>query len=143
MRRFNRRGANAVEFALTIPLFLGITFASIEYGWYFASQSIVDAAVVEGCRQGSMVSPDPDPQAPKDVAEATIVGFLDSVPGVECTPGDNCTITLTNINEPPASSLQCEVTLDYATLTNWWEMPARLPGFTVIRYEDQVSGVAD
>src|SRR6476619_3535339 len=47
-----RRGANAIEFALTLPLFLFIVFATLDYGYLFAMQAMLDDAVVLSCREG-------------------------------------------------------------------------------------------
>ncbi|MCB9670325.1 MAG: pilus assembly protein [Alphaproteobacteria bacterium] len=55
--RRHRRGANAIEFALTLPVFLLVTFGMMEYGWYFAKTAQVNGAVAHSCREGSLIDP--------------------------------------------------------------------------------------
>ncbi len=52
-----RRGNNVVEFALTMPIFIGMMFVIIDFGWYFSNRAILDIAVHAGCREASMVDP--------------------------------------------------------------------------------------
>jgi len=54
MTRWNRRGANAVEFALTLPMmFLGIA-AVVDYGLYFTERGHIYQATLEGVRAGAV-----------------------------------------------------------------------------------------
>ena len=41
----NKQGSTAVEFAIVAPLFLGIMFSMFEIGWYFYTNSVIDAAL--------------------------------------------------------------------------------------------------
>lgn len=51
MRAHRRRsGASAIEFALSLPIFLSIVFSIIEYGWVFFQESNVIASVRQGVR---------------------------------------------------------------------------------------------
>lgn len=52
-----RRGANAIEFALTAPVFFAIVMGIIDYGYLFMMQSGIDSAVSLACREGSKVDP--------------------------------------------------------------------------------------
>lgn len=57
-RRFgSRRGANAIEFALTLPFFVALMTGIIDYGYLFMIQSGLDSAVSLACREGSKVDP--------------------------------------------------------------------------------------
>ncbi len=51
-RRFHRceRGAAAVEFAIVVPVFLGLMFATFEVGWFYFVNSQIDSATVEAAR---------------------------------------------------------------------------------------------
>jgi Flp pilus assembly protein TadG len=55
--RNQRRGSNAIEFALTMPVFFGLVLGVIDFGYYFAAQAILDAAVLEGTRAGAVTDP--------------------------------------------------------------------------------------
>lgn len=64
-RQRNRRGMNAVEFALiATPLFL-VVFGSIDYGWYFGVRHILHDAAYEGVRRGAVVAMPKDSDAPE------------------------------------------------------------------------------
>lgn len=52
-----RRGANAIEFALTLPVFVALVMGIIDYGYLFSLQSGLDAAVSLACREGSKIDP--------------------------------------------------------------------------------------
>lgn len=52
-----RRGANAIEFALTLPVFMALTMGIIDYGYLFMLQSGMDGAVSLACREGSKIDP--------------------------------------------------------------------------------------
>ncbi|MBT8342338.1 MAG: pilus assembly protein [Desulfatitalea sp.] len=60
-------GQAGVEFALVLPLLLLILFGTIEYGWYFTLQYVLNHAVTEGVRAGVAARPwedeDPEEQA--------------------------------------------------------------------------------
>lgn len=47
---FSRRGSSAVEFAIVAPLFLALTFAILEAGFFFFVQSSVEAANAKASR---------------------------------------------------------------------------------------------
>lgn len=51
-RGFRRceRGAAAVEFAIVVPVFLALMFATFEVGWFYFVNSQVDSASVEAAR---------------------------------------------------------------------------------------------
>ncbi len=41
----NRRGSVAVEFSIIAPIFLAVMFSMFEVGWFFYTNSVVDAAL--------------------------------------------------------------------------------------------------
>lgn len=41
----NKQGSTAVEFAIIAPLFLGIMFSMFEIGWFFYTNSVIDASL--------------------------------------------------------------------------------------------------
>lgn len=56
-RSTRRRGANAIEFALTMPFLILLIGAVLDYGWFFTQRSAVHQAVLTGVRQASMAAP--------------------------------------------------------------------------------------
>jgi Flp pilus assembly protein TadG len=49
-RANRRRGSEALEAALLLPLMLGIVFGIIQFGWYFHVQHTIQGAAREGAR---------------------------------------------------------------------------------------------
>ena len=55
-----RRGANALEFALVLPVLITLLMGAIDFGWYFAQESLVTNALAAAVRSGSALNPLPD-----------------------------------------------------------------------------------
>ncbi len=72
MGRRHRRGSNAIEFALTLPIFVILFSGMIDFSWYFFSGWRVSAAVREGLRVGSLtpLANAPEEQANKALSNA-------------------------------------------------------------------------
>lgn len=69
-----RRGANAVEFALTFPIVLLMMGAVTDWGWYFTQQMSLSAAVRDAVRVGAMTSRDAGPdEAASEALAARLV----------------------------------------------------------------------
>lgn len=56
MKRFNERGAAAVEFALLLPVLMLILFGIIEFGMIMYSREVITNASREGARAGIVQS---------------------------------------------------------------------------------------
>ncbi len=52
-----RRGANAVEFALTLPVAIAVLAGIIDYGWIFYQPEAVQTATRDGCRFAAVSTP--------------------------------------------------------------------------------------
>ena len=59
--RVRRRGAEAIEFALSLPILLMIMAGIIDFGWFATHQSAVHGAATYGARAGSITPQDQDP----------------------------------------------------------------------------------
>lgn len=57
LRRRNRRGANAIEFALVAPVLMAMMLGVVDYGWYFFRESLVTNALRTAVRSGSILDP--------------------------------------------------------------------------------------
>jgi hypothetical protein len=60
MTRSSRRGANALEFALVMPVLTTMLLGTMDYGWYFLRAWYVTSAVHEAVRFGSVQVPAED-----------------------------------------------------------------------------------
>ncbi len=49
-----RRGANAVEFALLMPIAMGMAMGVFDYSWYFFQESLIMGGLREATRTASM-----------------------------------------------------------------------------------------
>lgn len=58
MRLRNRRGANAIEFALTAPILFTMIFGVFETGWFFCHQAVLDDITSEVARTVSYSAAD-------------------------------------------------------------------------------------
>ncbi len=136
-RSTRRRGAHVVELALTLPAFLSVMFALVDYGVYFANLAIIDAAVAEGCRTASLV--DPLTGDPITEAQLTMVQFIDSVGFVNCA--EDCIVEASDVGEVPARSIRCSIDLAYQPFVGFVPTPDRVGSAAVMRYEWQRSEV--
>ena len=51
--RSRERGAEAVEFALVVPIFILLVFGVVDFGWMINNDTIVNNASFEGARVGT------------------------------------------------------------------------------------------
>jgi Flp pilus assembly protein TadG len=109
--RGSRRGSQAVEFALTLPLLSMLLLGLVDYGWYFLRQSMVVNAVREAMRLGALQTPestdvDGDCTKCKSMAASQIASSLADVgitvsasevtPAIENVSG-TCALTLSPV----------------------------------------------
>jgi Flp pilus assembly protein TadG len=67
-KRLRQSGGAAVEFALVMPIFIGVLFGMIDYGWYFYQKFTLAAAIREGVRLGATYRYAPAATPPSDPA---------------------------------------------------------------------------
>ena len=102
-----RRGANTIEFALTLPVFVVLLAAVVDYGWYFFGVAMGEMAVHRGCRAGATVDPvRGNPHAAVVAEMGTWLGAIGTSCG-EATCATRQEGDLTNLH------LVCEVHWDY------------------------------
>lgn len=133
LNRRARKGANIVEFAMTLPFFVLVMFSLIDFGWYFGGVSILDAAVTEGCRSASLI--DPLLGDPEAVAEGVMTDFLAAVPVVDCD--DDCVVDATIVGEVPLKSIQCTVSIEHHSVLGWIPLPSQQSSSAMMRFEWQ------
>lgn len=137
MRRTSRRGGNAMEFALTLPLFLAVILGLMDYGFLFAMQAGIDNAVSLACREGAMQDPGFDPNGPTTIATSQLAqrdALFCGDEGVTCVP------TITDTGDPPQRTLQCSLTRPMKPLVGFLPasmFPASIHSTSVYRLEWQ------
>ena len=146
MRLRRKRGGNAIEFALTLPMFTFIMMGVLEYGYYFYMTALVEDATRTGCRIGSTVDPSTGDSA-ATVASTSINDRLNAY-GIPCTGG--CTLTTGivvygsgAIDTPeelrvPENYVTCNTNFPYTQLVGMMNLfPNQVESQMVIRMEFQ------
>lgn len=138
LNRPRRRGANAIEFALILPVFVAMLMAIMDFGWLFFVRSTLDQATVVGCRAGSLVDPgedDSDVELVRATAELAMEGDLVSSGSGACTT--DCRFDVTLYGVPPGRSMLCEVERDFQPLVGFVISPMTLSSSIAVRMEWQ------
>jgi len=104
-----RRGAAAVEFALTLPLYLVLIGAVFEYGWYLNQLTSVVHSAREGVRYAVTIDQDDNPET-EAVNQTTAV--LEGL-GIDCSGGASCSITGTTSTAGSVDTLTVNVSVEY------------------------------
>lgn len=140
VRCVGRRGAHALEFALLMPVFIGIWLGIVEYCWLAYQYTSVNEAVAVGCRAGSLMDPGVDEVNAPSVIEETKKGILEAmdVRGAGCSGG--CTPNVSLVNARPNRSLACGMTVEYGSITGFVPTPTSLSSDAVVRMEYQRGG---
>ena len=122
VRRRRRRGANAVEFALTLPVFMTIYLGIMEIGWFFYQESLIADATRDGCREGGLYEEEGDDGDAAEQADLAINANLVAY-GIDCSDDGNysgaCDIQIDYINDSPQRSLDCVVSIQYAPIIGY------------------------
>jgi hypothetical protein len=136
------RGANAIEFALTLPIFLVIFMGGMDWGWYFFIRGQVMNSTLIGCEIGSRIRPDSPVSAP-DTAKKEIDTRYKKL-GWKCSSlGSLCDYRITTLvhNGNPAfgehKTLKCEGVLPFTPLTGYVLVPKSLHLKSELRMEFQ------
>lgn len=127
-----RRGSNAVEFALTLPVILVILSGTVDYGYYLHLQYHMVNAVSQAARAGAVT---PANQEPKDVAKQMVsdLWVAANLPGTPDTTGTDY------VDAPPDKLLQVVGTLNYKNMAmvGFIPVPEQVAHTAVMRLEDQ------
>ncbi|MDP2316657.1 MAG: TadE/TadG family type IV pilus assembly protein [Pseudomonadota bacterium] len=137
-RRAARRGASALEFALTLPVFVVLVVGVADLAWLAFQRSALSSSVALGCRAGALVDPGLGDVDWADLETAAEAGVLDALAatGAGCEP-DDCVVTITSFGSDPGRSLGCTVSRDFAPLTALVMEPIRIESTIVVRMEWQ------
>jgi len=136
MSRYNRRGANAVEFAILMPLFVVLVTASMELGWQVNQRGAARTAVNQACRKGAMADPGRNEGLLAGVLSASkedvSMRFSESV-------GDcpDCVASTTAVGEVPNRALRCTLRVPRRSLTGLIPVPKNSLITATVRLEYQ------
>ncbi|MCO4745334.1 MAG: pilus assembly protein [Proteobacteria bacterium] len=122
--RSHRRGASAVEFALTLPIFMAMVMGLMDYGWFFAMQAQTMSALSGAMRAGSHIAPDEDDRPGGCIgcvgaASAHAVMALESL-GHEVAAGE---VTPSIRSLEGTCALVLDVTLDHDPIVGFVPIP--------------------
>lgn len=133
-RARGRRGANAIEFAMTLPIFLAIVLGLMDYGFLFAMQASLDNATVLSCREGAMI--DWEVGDPIDTAENQF-----AIRSSLACNGASCTFLAEDLSsgdyDVPNRTLRCTGTRVMVPLTGFVPYPATIQSVSYYRMEWQ------
>jgi Flp pilus assembly protein TadG len=130
MRR--RRGASAVEFALTLPVLMTLVSAIIDYGWYLAQSITVLNCAREGLRSAAMVSYD---DGPDEEAETNTRTLLQAY-GIDCATV-SCDIDATLDEVAGYDSVTLVVDVGYGAPVGLIPIPEMVHAELTMAVEDQ------
>jgi len=129
-----RRGGTAIEFALTLPVFLTLIFGMIDYGLYFAGQATLDSVTGANCRSGAEL--DPMIFDVPTETENNLETVLNTLPLITCA-GGGCSVSAQLDGTAPAQLLFCEATAGFQSLTGFTPVPQSIRSTSVQRMEWQ------
>ncbi len=138
MKRHNRRqrrGASALEMALTFPIILSIVSVIADLGWYLALQTHILQAVGEGARMGVTVDLDDSP-TPTEYALEHTQNVLTSL-GIPCEDDDHCEIEATLVSLGSLDVLRVQAAVNYVPVIGLVPCPEVIRAETTMAIEDQ------
>ncbi len=131
-----RRGANAIEFALTLPIFVAILLAIFEFSWMFFMRSTIIHAVRDGCRAGAVI-PQSDVPSPEAVATSRMSDFLAGY-DIDCRGStERCGVDIISTGESPYETMDCTLSVVYEPIVGLIPHPESLGARSVVMYEMQ------
>ena len=128
-----RRGAAAVEFALTMPVLLVIIFGVLDYSWYIKQATDVVRATREGLRVGVTVAVDAGPDVAAEAQVATVLSGY----GMACDGSLDCEIEASTTTVEGLNAVSLEVRVPYVPLIGMVPTPEFMATRLTMALEDQ------
>ena len=128
----SRRGSNAVEFALILPILITLLAGIVEWGWTLNQQMMVVQAAREGARAGVSTPRDDDPET---AAQARVIQSLNDM-GLN---GSAATVTVSIVGAYPDELLQVNLALPHQPIIGLVPIPVDLKAALTMRLEEQVA----
>ena len=113
-----RRGAYAIEFALTLPIWFAVTMAIADFSWVAYQRAILASAGEQACRAAARLDPANDDSnlgALDTVADAVLADALSAAGDPVCA---GCGVTVTVEGGPPERRLRCVATRTQVPFTD-------------------------
>ena len=133
-----RRGAELIEMALVLPVFLLVLIGMMEVAWLFYYRSSLDAAANIGCRAGAIIDPgknESDMDALQVSTQAALVQAMSEQGVADCDT--QCSSAVEAVGDSPGRSLVCSVTYDFTPLIGLVLGKMQLESTQVVRMEWQ------
>jgi hypothetical protein len=126
----SRRGAAAIEFALVLPVLVGLLMGAIEWGWYLRHEILVVHIARDAAAAGALSKPadGPDTVALARAWDALVEGHID--PARAHLDAD----VVSSVYGPVIS---VDVVVDYDPLLRWVPTPSRLAAHHRTLLEDR------
>lgn len=138
-----RRGSDAVEFALLLPVMIALTAGLVDYAWFYNQQLAVIDAARAGGRAGAATAHDATNSACQIAEAVTLVAIADA--GISGVDGGNVFVAVVadgpdgNNDDDPDTMLYIDVSFPYVPLMGLVVSPSEAHGSVVMRLEDQDS----
>ena len=113
MKREDRRGSQAIEFALIFPVFVALVFGGLDYSWYVLQRYAAMDVVAGGCRAGAITGVDLYAE-PATSAETAIMDR--AVNSLLACGTELCSVSILEIEGYSPSTRQLECSLEAPTL---------------------------
>jgi Flp pilus assembly protein TadG len=132
-----RSGSNAIEFALTFPVFVLVLFGLMEYGWYFYKRMSILEVTRIGCRTGALEHPeDKNPAQRPDVVAKKAIRDLCAQNGLACDLPNR--VEVVYVDASPDEAIRCSTRARHPNLTGFGiPVPAELTARAAIHLELQ------
>ncbi len=117
--RARRRGSNAIEFALTLPIFLYIVLGVMDYGYLMMAHAVLDAAVMAPSRVPSITDP-------YNVAAIDTVAETKAEEIASPLCGGDCTYTCDDNGNPPERQITCDLRWDIEPIVGLVPFPTQI-----------------
>lgn len=130
--RNTRRGSQAVEFALVLPVLLLLTAGIVDYGWFYSNQLAMINAAREGGRAGAAADPADGQDYCTEAENRVIAALLDA--GITATATD---VTASTSGADPDIMLTVFVSRPYTGLFSLVPVPSQIYGQVTMRVENQ------
>ena len=137
-QRRARRGSQAIEFALVLPVLLAVTSGIVDYGWYYSQALSVIYAAREGGRTGAAHDFD-DTGTPCSIAETATINALKAA-GFSTASASQVAGSVTTDSGTGELVLSVTATIPYTKLWGLLPTPTNMVGRITVRLEDQDNG---